>query len=238
MLENNVVESQESIVDGPLYKTLYLPNLRRISQSGVSFAALSSNGLPTVYGWHSLLTGEIPYSNSVNMVQSIYNDVDDFPSYFNQQNYHTLYVSPSKFKFDGKHNWVFRGRELVQRDPADLKQMPLWFNEIFNYFPTQSQAEQLNVEHFNYKTWVPDRITAVQFIKHFEEAKQQEKPVLGVWAVDLYEDLLYYESGIYEHVYGQLIGQITCEFVGYREQNGIEYWKVKKCQKCLGQIVG
>ncbi|CAL6071638.1 Cathepsin_B [Hexamita inflata] len=45
--------------------------------------------------------------------------------------------------------------------------------------------------------------------------------------LDLYEDLLYYESGIYEHVYGQLIGQITCEFVGYGEQNGIEYWKVK-----------
>ncbi|CAL6057312.1 Sulfatase [Hexamita inflata] len=201
MLDNNVVESQDSIVDGPLYKALYLPNLRKISQSGVSFSALSSNGLPTVYGWHSLLTGEIPYSNSMNMVQSIYNDVDDFPSYFNQQNYHTLYISPSKFKFDGKHNWVFRGRELVQRDPSNLKQMPLWFNQIFNYFPTQSQAEELNVEQFNYKTWVPDRITAAQFIKHFKEAKKQEKPVLGVWAtVDTHmpfsgqDDLKYYEE--------------------------------------------
>ncbi|CAL6043473.1 Cathepsin_B [Hexamita inflata] len=41
------------------------------------------------------------------------------------------------------------------------------------------------------------------------------------------EDLYYYESGIYQHVYGKDIGWSSCEFVGYGEENGVKYWKVK-----------
>ncbi|CAL6051533.1 Sulfatase [Hexamita inflata] len=182
MLENNVVQSQTSIVDGPLYKQQFLPHLRSLSESGVSFASLSSNGLPTVFGWHSLMTGEIPYSNSINMAQSVFNDVDDFPSYFKQQGYHTMYVSPSSFKFDGKHNWLFRGREVLDSE-EQLNHMPLWFDDVYQYFPNETQLNELNLEASQYQTWIPDRITASQFISHFEQAKtNQSAPVLGVWA--------------------------------------------------------
>ncbi|CAL6043485.1 Cathepsin_B [Hexamita inflata] len=43
----------------------------------------------------------------------------------------------------------------------------------------------------------------------------------------VYEDLYYYESGIYQHMYGKDMGWSSCEFVGYGEENGVKYWKVK-----------
>ncbi|CAL6069305.1 Cathepsin_B [Hexamita inflata] len=43
----------------------------------------------------------------------------------------------------------------------------------------------------------------------------------------VYEDLYYYESGIYQHMYGKEINWSACEIVGYGEENGVEYWKVK-----------
>ncbi|CAL6043545.1 Cathepsin_B [Hexamita inflata] len=42
-----------------------------------------------------------------------------------------------------------------------------------------------------------------------------------------YEDLYYYESGIYQHVYGWEGGWSACEFIGYGEENGVKFWKVK-----------
>ncbi|CAL6104367.1 Cathepsin_B [Hexamita inflata] len=43
----------------------------------------------------------------------------------------------------------------------------------------------------------------------------------------IYEDLYYYETGIYQHVYGKGLGWSSCEFVGYGEENGVKFWKVK-----------
>ncbi|CAL6006450.1 Sulfatase [Hexamita inflata] len=183
MIDDQVVESQQQIITGHLYKELYLPNLRSLSEKGVSFASLSSNGMPTIFGWHSLMTGEIPYSDSVNMVQSQYNDVDDLPSFYHQQDYHTMYVSPSEFRFDGKHNWVYRGRQLIKKDPGNLKGMPLWFDDLYYYFPDKDQATKLELEESTFKCWIPDRITSTEFIYHFNKTKQsQQKPVFGVLA--------------------------------------------------------
>ncbi|CAL6067157.1 Sulfatase [Hexamita inflata] len=182
MYQNNVVTSNEKIVDGPLYKKNYLPNLNKLSEDALTFASLSASGIPTLYGWLSLMTGEIPYSNSINIVQSMLNDVDDFPSYFHSNNYQTMYVAPCKFKFDGQHNWLFRGRKVAQPQYKALKEMPKWFDNIYQYIPTKEQAEQLGVEQNKMQSWVPDRITAKQFITHFEENSKAGKPTLGVWA--------------------------------------------------------
>ncbi|CAL6093093.1 Cathepsin_B [Hexamita inflata] len=47
-------------------------------------------------------------------------------------------------------------------------------------------------------------------------------------AILVYEDLLYYESGIYQHIFGTSVqGWSACEFVGYGEENGVKFWKVK-----------
>ncbi|CAL6108774.1 Sulfatase [Hexamita inflata] len=195
MLGDKVVESQDPIVSGPLYKEIYLPTLKQLSETGTSFSSLSSNGLPTVFGWYSLTTGEIPNSNSINMMQSIFNDVDDYPSFFKQQGYNSLYISPSNLKFDGKHNWVFRGKEVV-RNKQDLKEFPLWFDDVVHYFPNEEQAAELGVEQTLYQSWVPDRITSTQFIKYFEEAKTKSgKPILGVWAtVDTHMPFMGYDD--------------------------------------------
>ncbi|CAL6101695.1 Sulfatase [Hexamita inflata] len=183
MIDDQVVESQEQIMIGHLHKEMYLPNLRSLSEKGVSFASLSSNGMPTIYGWYSLMTGEIPYSDSVNMIQSQYNDVDDLPNFYHQQDYHTMYVSTSDFRFDGKHNWVYRGRELVQNDPGNLKDMPLWFDDLYYYFPDKDQTVQLELEESTFKCWIPDRITSTEFIYHFNKTKQnQQKPIFGILA--------------------------------------------------------
>ncbi|CAL6027324.1 Sulfatase [Hexamita inflata] len=181
MFQNHIVASNDKIVDGPLYKDTYLPNLRKISENALTFSSLSSSGLPTLYGWLSLMTGEIPYSNQINIVQSMLNDVDDFPSYFQQNGYDTMYVAPCKFDFDGQHIWLFRGKEVRNKKHPQLKEMPLWFDNVYQYIPTQEQAKELNVTQNYLQSWVPDRITAAQFMKHFDENKKQGKPLMGVW---------------------------------------------------------
>ena len=118
--ENAIVNSSEKIQDGPLYKKEYLPNLHELSQQSINFASMSSNGLPTIFGWFSFMTGEMPYMHSHNMIKSIYNDVDDFPSWFKKQGYHSLYITPSMLGYDGKHNWIFRGNPVTKKVPASV----------------------------------------------------------------------------------------------------------------------
>lgn len=42
-----------------------------------------------------------------------------------------------------------------------------------------------------------------------------------------YEDIITYQSGIYQHVTGKALGSHAVELVGYGEENGVRYWKVK-----------
>ncbi|CAL6104423.1 Cathepsin_B [Hexamita inflata] len=45
--------------------------------------------------------------------------------------------------------------------------------------------------------------------------------------IKVYEDLYYYESGIYQYMYGKEVDYSACEIVGYGEENGVKFWKVK-----------
>ena len=44
---------------------------------------------------------------------------------------------------------------------------------------------------------------------------------------DVYDDFYAYGSGIYQHTLGSFMGGHAVEFVGYGEENGAKYWKVK-----------
>lgn len=65
-----------------MYKDMYVPNLNHFSENAINFAGLSSNGIPTAFGWYDLFNGEVPYMDNFNMIKSIYNELDDLGSYF------------------------------------------------------------------------------------------------------------------------------------------------------------
>ncbi|CAL5985664.1 Cathepsin_B [Hexamita inflata] len=44
---------------------------------------------------------------------------------------------------------------------------------------------------------------------------------------NVYEDFMFYTSGIYEHSYGEFLEFHRGEVVGYDEEGGVEYWKIK-----------
>lgn len=52
-----------------------------------------------------------------------------------------------------------------------------------------------------------------------------EGPITAAFQV--YMDFELYESGIYHHIFGQLMGGHAVEFVGYGEENGVKYWILK-----------
>ena len=124
MIDNDVTRSTENVTNGPMYKQTYLPNLRSLSNESVNFVSLSSNGIPTIYGWYDLMEGEMPNQFGFNMISSMYNDLDDIPSYFKQQGYYNLYVSPSSLEFDGKDKYLLRGNENARKIPDHVKKLP------------------------------------------------------------------------------------------------------------------
>jgi cathepsin B len=50
--------------------------------------------------------------------------------------------------------------------------------------------------------------------------------------INLYEDLLHYQSGIYYHREGARMGLHLLKIIGWSEQDGIPYWL---CQNTWGE---
>jgi len=46
-------------------------------------------------------------------------------------------------------------------------------------------------------------------------------------AFNVYEDFVSYSTGVYQHTTGNYLGGHAIEIVGYGEEKGIKYWKVK-----------
>lgn len=108
--------------------------------------------------------------DTMNMIQSIYNDVDDIPSWFKSQNYFTMYVSPSQLNFDGKTNWLLRGRK-PRRAEKIVGRFPLWNDKVYMYYPKPEELDELQVEQGDVKSWVPDRIGSAETVYWFKQNK-------------------------------------------------------------------
>ena len=117
------------------------------------------------------------------MIQSIYNDVDDIPSWFKSQNYFTMYVSPSPLNFDGKTNWLLRGRKPKKAEKI-VGRFPLWNDKIYMYYPKPEELGDLQVEQGDVKSWVPDRIGSAETVYWFEQNKKAnpDKSIFAFWA--------------------------------------------------------
>ncbi|CAL6093114.1 Cathepsin_B [Hexamita inflata] len=78
---------------------------------------------------------------------------------------------------------------------------------------------------------LPELVKAKELVDvcHHDEELIKEALINGPVStmIQISEDLYYYETGIYQHVYGISIGWSSCEFVGYGEENGVKFWKVK-----------
>lgn len=45
-------------------------------------------------------------------------------------------------------------------------------------------------------------------------------------ALRMYEDFLYYRTGVYEHKAGRYLGLHAIRVIGWGEDNGVPYWLV------------
>ena len=116
---------------------------------------VNSFGVPTINGWHALMTGEKPLMKGTNMISSVDNDDEGLPKVLKEQlGYYTTYVSPSSFTFDGKQNWVGRG----------------WFDRIWRSIPDSYEVDLLNLGEVGKNSWVGDKATTRQAM--FEYAVQ------------------------------------------------------------------
>ncbi|CAL6100692.1 Cathepsin_B [Hexamita inflata] len=82
---------------------------------------------------------------------------------------------------------------------------------------------------------LPNRthIKSVLFICNFNDPENEQRIMRALingpvqTRIQVTQDLNYYESGIYQYEYGAWVGWTYCEFVGYGEENGVKFWKVK-----------
>ncbi|CAL6016033.1 Sulfatase [Hexamita inflata] len=141
-LEDSFINDQANY-KGSAYSKQYLPSIKSWAEYGVTFLGTASFGLPTIYGWHSLVTSEKPLSRGINMINSVHNNVESIFSSIKNIGYYNSYFSPSPFDFDGKNNWVF---------------IDEWFDEVHYYVPTDDQQVMLNIANVSQKAWVADRV--------------------------------------------------------------------------------
>lgn len=97
------------ITDTPYYNDKILPNLAKYTKDGIVFSGMASQGLPTLSGLHSLLTGVPPSQTFMNIMEATDAHVDDFPSHFHDvEKYRSFFATSTDIKFDGFHLWLNR----------------------------------------------------------------------------------------------------------------------------------
>lgn len=128
----------------------------------------------------------MPNKYQNNIIQDQFNELDTLGSYFNAQNYTTLYVAPSPTHFDRSDSWVYRGSKCL-RHCQQVGHFPLEFEKIVVSTPSPDYVRNVLAEEpmdriaSNYY-FVPDRITSAEFIEEFRALKcESSKPVFGFY---------------------------------------------------------
>lgn len=138
-IKDEVLLNKKKIFDGQPYRLDYLPQTAKLAEQGHTFLGVRSNGVPTMNGLFTFLSGEIPNYKGVSMIRSAYNDMDDFASKFKQFGYYNLVFWPCTFETDKVTNYVFRGRQQTG-GAKHLSKFPKWFDEMHNFYPTPEEA--------------------------------------------------------------------------------------------------
>ncbi|CAL6005517.1 Sulfatase [Hexamita inflata] len=206
-VRDEVLLNEKSFMQGQPYRKDYLPNLAGLAETGHTFMAMRSNGIPTINGWHAFTTGEMPSSKSVNVISSQYNQVDDFPSKFREYGYWNLMVWPCNLDSDKIHYFAFRGKQR-QSGPEFIEKFPTWFDEIHQFYPTKEEAETMGILEYPEKqrSWTADRISSQTFNYFFNKQVSEERPVFGFYGnVDTHEDFSWFDDPIQYEPY--IVGQ-------------------------------
>jgi len=61
-------------------------------------------------------------------------------------------------------------------------------------------------------------------VDHIRQEILEHGPVEGAFSV--YEDLLSYKEGVYQHVHGKMLGGHAIRIVGWGTENGVDYWLI------------
>ena len=101
-------DPRKLITNKTYYNTEVFNNFAKYQKYAITFGGMSSFGLPTLSGCHSILSGLTPSQTYLNIIAGSLVHSDDFPSEMKSLGYRSIYISSTFFHFDGFKYWVWR----------------------------------------------------------------------------------------------------------------------------------
>ena len=101
-------DSLRYITDTKYYNSWIMKHFNKIQDYGVTFSGMSSLGIPTASGFHSLMTGMYPSQSFYNILDGSLLHSDDFPSMMKSYGYRNFWITAAGFAFDSINLIVYR----------------------------------------------------------------------------------------------------------------------------------
>lgn len=124
--------------DGPTgyYDEAIMPNLHELTGSGsfVVFPGISSQSLPTINGWFSLVTQTGSWG-SQGMIDGRYLHTGDIFTIATEMGFGTFYLSPSPLDFDGKDGVMYKlpaEEEAIAQELVKIKKSRKKYEALIN----------------------------------------------------------------------------------------------------------
>jgi arylsulfatase A-like enzyme len=104
----NASDPRHIVTDTPFFDAELMPAINHFAKSGVTFSGMSSHGLPTAAGWHSLMTGALPSQSYLNFHHAREAHSDDIASFMRHEGYRSMYFSGGNPSIHHFHNFIYR----------------------------------------------------------------------------------------------------------------------------------